>query len=211
MRSAATVTRLALLTTWVIAWTGCGAASPPAGTHAEPTLASRTSLPRARPRVGSSSEGGELTTTIGQGEDAARAALFTLLDALVALDVETMRRLIGEAPLTAHSLRNGRNVPDEFVLGRRESFVQRLVASQRLGRLPEGLTLRDVVDPTHVVVMPARARFPDGVPRGLEPSDLLVRFSVDETGHRALSALATEGRGLIVVRIGSAGAQVVGF
>ncbi len=190
---------------------GCSGAATTTTTAAEPTLATRTSLSRATAAPGERVPGGAVTTRIVEGEDVARAVLFELLDALITTDVEAMRRLLGEAPMNVHAIRASRNIPEEFVLGRREAVVQRLVLSQRAARMPEGIALRDVVRPSDVEISPAHRNFPDGVPGGLEPGDLIVRFHVDESAGRALQVVAAEGRGLIIVRVGTDGAHIVGL
>ena len=110
-----------------------------------------------------------------------------------------------------HSLRLGQRVPAAFTARRREDVVRGLLSAQRAARMPEGLSLRELVDPERVEIESARAAFERGTPGGLEPEDLVVRFHVDEQASRAFVAVANQGRGVIIVRIAPEGGQVVGL
>lgn len=189
---------------------GCGSSN----THvaSERLVMTRAALPRAtQPRDSRLASQDETVRELGVGEDAARATLFALLDALLTGDVEASRRLLGEEPFNAHALRTDRERPDAFVLGRRDVVIQRLLAARRAARLPDGVAVRDVIDTDRIEIASARALFGDDLPGGLEPADLIVRFDVDETAGRALQAISAEGRGLIVVRVTTTGAFVVGL
>jgi len=187
-----------------IAVCACGVSVSTPAARSERTIGSRSSLARV-PVLG------DTPRVMSEGEDAARRALFALLEGLVSSDVEGLRRVIDAEPCSVHSLRASGRVPDALVPTRREVVLQRLIAGRRAASLPEGLVLRDVVDPERVVVETARERFTRLLPSPLEGSDLLVHFEVDEAGARALQAVSSEGRGLIIVRVSTLGALVVGL
>jgi hypothetical protein len=197
----------AAVTSAAMGLAGCGA--PPRGlASSEGTLLAERPLRRAidAPRETESS-----THALDQGSDVARATLFELLGAVVRGDAHAMRRLLVEEPLAIHSLRLGQRVPAAFTARRREDVVRGLLSAQRAARLPEGLSLRELVDPERVEIESARATFERGTPGGLEPEDLVVRFHVDEQASRAFVAVANQGRGVIIVRIAPEGGHVVGL
>lgn len=182
----------------------CGGAASASVARPERTIGSRASLGR----VAVSDDGPHV---MSGGEEAARGALFALLEGLVSGDIESLRRVLAEEPCSVHSLRARSRVPDSLVPRRREIVLQQLMAGRRAAHLPEGMVLRDIVDPERVVVESAREMFNRTMPSPLEASDLVVHFDVDEAGARALQAVSTEGHGLIIVRVSTLGAHVVGL
>lgn len=180
---------------------GCGAAPSRPAFASEPTLARRASLPRAAPEA----------YVPSAGDDAARATLFALLEALLRDDLERLRRLIAPEPLSIHLLRSGRTAPQLLPPTRREVAIQRMTVARRAAPLPPGTTVRDIVEPTAVELARAAQTFGDALPEGLVASDVVVRFRVDDRAEAALRSLAVQGRGMIIVRVAPDGASIVGL
>ena len=201
---------LALGTLWVGALlhaSGCGSAPQRPLADEGPLVVSR---PLRRALDEPQAEGSS-TVALDRGSDVGRRVLFSLLDAMVRGDAHAMRRLLVEEPVAIQSLRLGHRAPAVFSPRRREDVVRALLAGQRAGRLPEGVALDELVDPSRVEVQSARLEFADETPGGLDPEDLVVRFPVEEQGVRAFIAIANQGRGVIIVRVEPGGARVVGL
>lgn len=168
-------------------------------------------MARAAPRPSAQLEARGAATVVVGGADAARAALYDLLAALLADDADALRRVLAEETVSMHPFRADQRAPRLLATTRREVVVQRLLAAHRVSRLPPDTALSGMVDPAGIDVVPVRTFFLAGVPTGLEAGDLLVRFPVDESAERALLAVASHGRGLIVVRVAPDGARIVGL
>lgn len=178
------------------ACSGPGAAAP----------AERAYLQRPLGRALAADEGSG-SEVLDSGSDAARRALFDLLEAIVRGDEPALRRVLAEEPVGVEALRRGSPLP--VSPRRREDAIRTLLLVRRAGLLPDTLALWDLVDPSRVAIERVDVlRAPGG---GLEPGDLIVRFEVDEVAWRAFGALAQAGRGVVVVRVEPEGARVVGF
>lgn len=178
------------------ACSGPGAAAP----------AERAYLQRPLGRALAADEGSG-SEVLDSGSDAARRALFDLLEAIVRGDEPALRRVLVEEPVGVEALRRGSPLP--VSPRRREDAIRTLLLVRRAGLLPDTLALWDLVDPSRVAIERVDvSRAPGG---GLEPGDLIVRFEVDEVAWRAFGALAQAGRGVVVVRVEPEGARVVGF
>ncbi len=178
------------------ACSGPGAAAP----------AERAYLQRPLGRALAADEGSG-SEVLDSGSDAARRALFDLLEAIVRGDEPALRRVLAEEPVGVEALRRGSPLP--VSPRRREDAIRTLLLVRRAGLLPDTLALWDLVDPSRVAIERVDvSRAPGG---GLEPGDLIVRFEVDEVAWRAFGALAQAGRGVVVVRVEPEGARVVGF
>jgi len=183
------------------------ASAPPT----ETPVAARTSTARASRRpVASVADVGSSTVVIG-GADAARRALFDLLAALLADDADALRRVLAEETVSVHAFRLDQRAPRVLPVSRREIVIQRMLAAHRVSRLSADTSVSAIVDPTRVEVVPAPAFFATAIPGGLLAGDLVLRFPVHEEAERALLAIASRGRGLLVVRVAPDGARIVGL
>ncbi len=194
---------------------GCGA-TPRAGMSEAP-LVTRELIPRAAPVPSPTvTEPGDATMATA-GLDAARALLFELLLAIRDEDEPGIRRLLAEETHSVHAFRlapqgsGPRSAQRVLGASRRDVVVQRMLAARRVSRLSAEDPLDAWVDPRGVEVVPASVFFTAGVPAGLSPGDLVVRFAVSPDAERALLSLAVRGRGLLVVRLQPASALVVGL
>lgn len=197
-----------LLAVSIAAVGGCGGASTRVAAG-EPLVEERTLVRRAAAPSEVGGAGGAIAAAAGS--DAARALLYELLDAVIHEDADALRRVIAEEPWSVHALRLDHAAPRVLAPLRREVALQRILASRRASHLPEDARAGQLVAPEGVVITPVRDVFVDGAPDGLDPSDLVVRFGVDEEGARALLAFALHGRGVVVVRLAPDGARIVGL
>jgi hypothetical protein len=157
---------------------------------------------------------GDVTVVVA-GADAALGALLDVVEALRDEDEDALRRLVTDETVAVHAYRlqarGGGPAPHVVGRFRREVVVQRMLSARRVSRLPADTPLDALVRPDRVEVVPAHAFFTRGVPDGLHPGDLVVRFEVEELASRALLSLAVQGRGLLVVRVEPDRAHIVGL
>ncbi|GAB4201538.1 MAG: hypothetical protein OHK0013_13670 [Sandaracinaceae bacterium] len=192
---------------------GCGPRST--ALAPESTVIGRAVLPRATPAPRPEVEAAGDVTVAVIGADAARSTLFDVLEALRDEDEDALRRIVTEETVAVHAYRvrahGASSAPTSVGSFRRDVVVQRMLSARRVSRLPSDTPLDALVRPERIEVIPAHVFFTRGVPNGLRPGDLVVRFEVEELASRALLSIAVQGHGLLVVRVAPGGARIVGL
>ncbi len=191
---------------------GCGAARAPATTRAEVHVAPRATLDRAIDPVDAApNEDVARPVVMTAGVEEARALLFALLEAIRAEDVEGLRALLVEEPLSIQVLRDARRPQRLLAPMRRDQAIARLVVPARVAGSAWRSDARPLVDPERVAVLSARQFFEGAPPEGVEPSDLVVLFDVPDSAGPLLRSVAIRDRGMILVRVSAERARILGI